>query len=178
MNYWKTDLIRLRAVEPSDAQHFLKWHEDTELSRHMDFLSPPQSSEAIKTFIEKETLNKLEGDRYFWIIEDHAGAVVGHIDTRCNTRHRNFEYGVSIAARHRRMSYASDAINKVLDYYFNQLRYNKVMAGVHGDNEASKQLHERLGFRLEGTLTEMVFTNGNFIDMAVYGKTAAEFNAR
>ena len=178
MSYWRTEAIRLRAIEPGDAQAVMGWHEDSELSRHMDFLNPPQSLAAIERFIESETTNKLEGDRYFWIIENAVGDIVGHIDTRCNTRHRNFEYGVSITASHQRMGYGSQAISKILDYYFNQLGYHKVMAGVHSDNLPSRALHESLGFCLEGSLREMIFTNGGFVDLLQYGQTSTEFNER
>jgi len=178
VSYWKTEKINLRAIEPSDAHAVMSWHEDSELSRHMDFLHPPQSLASIKRFIESETNNKLEGDRYFWIIENSAADIVGHIDTRCNTRHRNFEYGVSIASKFQRLGYGSLAISKILDYYFNQLGYHKAMAGVHSDNLASRALHESLGFCLEGSLREMIFTNGRYVDMLQYGQTATEFNKR
>lgn len=175
MSYWVGEKIRLRAIEPDDAQAMLAWHEDSEVSRHMDFLNPPQSLESIKAFIDVETKNKLDGDHYFWIIEDKAGQIVGHIDTRCNTRHGNFEYGVSVSSRYKRSGYASEAIRKILDYYFNHLRYHKATAGVHSDNGPSQQLHEKLGFRLEGTIRDMVFTSGDYVDMLMYGMTASEF---
>ncbi len=175
MNYWVGEKTRLRAIEPNDAQTILAWHEDSEVSRHMDFLNPPQSLESIKKYIDGETKNKLDGDRYFWIIENREGQIVGHIDTRCNTRHGNFEYGVSVSADYKRSGYASEAILKILDYYFNHLRYHKATPSVHSDNEPSQRLHEELGFRLEGTIRDMVFTNGGYVDVLIYGMTATEF---
>ncbi|MEM7016324.1 MAG: GNAT family protein [Pseudomonadota bacterium] len=178
MNYWVGDNIRLRAIEPEDVDALLGWHEDSELSRYMDFLAPPQSRPSIKAYIDKETHNKLDGDRYFWIIEDKQRNIVGQIDTRCNTRHGNFEYGVSVSPEYKRSGYASEAILKILDYYFNHLRYHKVTAGVHSDNVPSRRLHEGLGFILEGTIREMVFTNGAYVDMLLFGMTSAEFQKR
>lgn len=74
--------------------------------------------------------------------------------------------------------YASQVIQKVLDYYFNQLRYHKAKAGVHSDNLASQALHESLGFQLEGRLREMVFTNGARVDLLWYGRLAVSPNPR
>ena len=102
MNYWLGKKIRLRAIELADAEIVLGWHDDSEVSRYMDFLNPPQSLESIKEFVGKETLNKLNGDKYFLIIEDLQGAAVGHIDTRCSKRHGNFEYGVSVSSEFKR----------------------------------------------------------------------------
>lgn len=41
-----------------------------------------------------------------------------------------------------------------------------------------KSLHERLGFRLEGELRRMAFTEGQYFDEWVFGMTAEEFTAR
>jgi RimJ/RimL family protein N-acetyltransferase len=178
LNYWLGEKIRLRAIELADAETILGWHEDSEVSRHMDFLNPPQSLESIKEFVGREALNKLDGDKYFWIIEDLKGNAVGQIDTRCNTRHGNFEYGVSVYSEFKRSGYASEAINKILDYYFNHLRYHKATAGVHSDNPPSIKLHERLGFQLEGSIREMIYSNGAYVDLLYYGMTSNEFQQR
>ena len=62
----------------------------------------------------------------------------------------------------------------VAKYYFEHLRYQKLTAGVHSDNEPSIRLHENLGFRLEGTLINMIFKNGDYVDLHYYGLTLEE----
>ena len=65
-----------------------------------------------------------------------------------------------------------------MNYYFNELRYHKVNAGVYSFNEPSKRLHEKMGFKKEGQLIrEVKFTNGKYWDMIIYGMTKGEFNA-
>jgi RimJ/RimL family protein N-acetyltransferase len=49
---------------------------------------------------------------------------------------------------------------------------------VHADNEASIALHEKLGFRREGTLRRMMYTRGEYIDLHWYGMTKEEFVKR
>jgi len=178
MQYWEGKTVNLRAMEPSDAETIFDWHRDSELGRYMDFLTPPQSLESIKDYAEKMSLKKLEDDQFFWMIDDKAGDTVGHIDTRCNVRHGNFEYGVSISSKHKRKGYAAEAIMTIVDYYFLHLRYHKVTAGVHSDNKASIRLHEVLGFKLEGRIREMVFTHGEYVDVLYYGLTSEEYKLR
>ncbi len=62
-------------------------------------------------------------------------------------------------------------------YYFEELRYQKVTVPVHSYNTASIHLHERLGFKLEGTHRRMGFTRGAYFDLLWYGMTVDEFQS-
>jgi RimJ/RimL family protein N-acetyltransferase len=62
-----------------------------------------------------------------------------------------------------------------LKFYFDELRYQKVTVSVHGDNLPSIHLHESLGFRLEGRLRRMVFTEGAHDDELWFGMTCEEY---
>jgi RimJ/RimL family protein N-acetyltransferase len=175
-NYWQGKTIRLRAVEIEDAEVFVKWNLDSERGRFLDFLWPPQSVDAIKNWVATATLGKLENDSFTWVIEtlDHEPA--GTISTHdCDLRNGTFSFGIDIAAQYRRKGYAREAIGLVLNYYFNELRYQKVTVPIHSDNAASVALHEKLGFQLEGRFRRMMYTAGRFIDVFWYGLTAEEF---
>ena len=178
MNYWQGNNVRLRAIVKSDWETLVAWDLNSEVGSHMHFLTPPQSPAAIEAFIEKETLKKFENDCYFWIIENLEGIAVGFIDTRTDQRHGTFEYGISVAPEHGRKGYASEAILLVAKYYFDHLRYQKLTAGVHSDNKASIKLHESLGFCLEGTIRNMIFKNGHYVNLHYYGFTLEEFRAK
>ena len=178
MNYWQGKNIRLRALEHSDLETLVAWDLNSEVGKFMHFLTPPQSETAIKDWIAKETAKKLEDDRYFWIIENPAGHACGYIDTRCEARHGTFEYGISVVPEEKRKGYAAEAITMVAGYYFEHLRYQKVTAGVHSDNEASYKLHESLGFKLEGTLRSMIYREGSYVDLHYFGMTVDEYRAR
>ena len=43
MNYWQTDLIRLRGVEPEDGDIFWHWNQESEMARNLEFVWPPIS---------------------------------------------------------------------------------------------------------------------------------------
>jgi RimJ/RimL family protein N-acetyltransferase len=63
-----------------------------------------------------------------------------------------------------------------LKYYFEELRYQKVTVPVHGDNDPSIMLHEKLGFRREGTHRRMIYSRGRYIDVLWFGMTNEEFH--
>ncbi len=178
-NYWQTEKIRLRAVEPEDAPAFYEWNLDSEQARALDFVWPPSSMASVRAWTLEQSTRKLEDDRFVWVIETRQGVAVGAIDTHhCERRTGTFRYGIVIGRPHRKRGYASAAIQLVLRYYFEELRYQKVTVDVHSYNTSSIDLHEQLGFTLEGTLRRMGYTRGAYFDIHWYGMTAEEFLAR
>ena len=175
-NFWQGKLVRLRGVEPSDAETFARWNLDSEAARELEFVWPPVSLAFIRRDLEELSLRKLEADAFTWVMEDAAGEAVGSISTHhCDHRRGVFQYGLSVAREHRRRGYATEAVRLVLEYYFGELHYQKCLVGVHSNNPASIALHERLGFVREGTLRRMVYTGGRFHDVHHYGMLKEEW---
>ena len=176
MNFWQGRLVRLRGVEPSDAETFARWNLDSETARELEFVWPPVSLAQIRRELEERSQKKLEADAFMWVVEDAAAQAVGEITTHHCDPHRGvFSYGLSVAAEHRRRGYATEAALIVLKYYFEELRYQKCLVGVHSNNPASVALHEKLGFVREGTLRRMVYTGGRFHDLHHYGLLKEEW---
>jgi RimJ/RimL family protein N-acetyltransferase len=177
MNFWQKKKIRLRGIEPSDADHFVRWNLNSERARHLDFVWPPISNSSVHDWVEEQSKQKFEDDAFHWVIENQDGDPVGSISTyKCDPRYGTFSYGIDIAPEHRRKGYASEAIQLVMQYYFGELRYQKVTVPVHGDNESSIRLHEKLGFQREGTHRRMIYTQGRYVDVIWFGMTVEEFN--
>jgi RimJ/RimL family protein N-acetyltransferase len=179
MNYWQSANVRVRAIEPSDWEYFFKRDNDSERSRFLNFLSPPVSQESIKAWVLERSVKRLENDAYFWIILDNDDQLVGSIHTHhCNHRTGCFSYDIDIAPEYQKKGYATDAIYMVLRYYFEELRYQKVNVNIYSNNPASVGLHEKFGFKLEGTIRRMVFSDGRFYDELWYGMTREEFEMK
>jgi RimJ/RimL family protein N-acetyltransferase len=176
-DFWHGKKVRLRAVEPSDAQYFIHWNRDSERAQNLDFVWPPQSEASVREYAEKESRRALENDTFHWMIENEKGETVGSINTHhCSPRDGTFEYALDIDPGQRGRGYAGEAILLVLRYYFDELRYQKVNVPVHADNAASIRLHEKLGFQLEGRFRRSFFTQGRYIDVLWYGMTGEEFH--
>ena len=178
MKYWQGTRIRLRAVEPADSETFYRWNQDSERARNLDFVWPPQSQANAEAWTQAESLKRMPNDRVRCVIETLQRIPVGAIDTHsCNSHSGTFSYGIDIVPEHQRKGYASEAIRLVLRYYLEELRYQKVTVSIHGYNTGSIHLHEKLGFRHEGTHRRMGFTRGCFFDVLWYGMTVDEFQS-
>lgn len=176
MNFWEGERVRLRALEPDDAAFFFELQGDTERNRLLDSLPPPSSLAALEVWIREQSQKELENDVFQWLIESKTGERAGSIVTHtCNPRNGTFSYALDIAAGARRKCYAAEAVSLVLRYYFEELRYQKVHIGVQSDNEASIALHRKLGFRLEGTQERMIFQQGTYLDLLLFGLSAEDF---
>ena len=177
MSYiWQNSIVRLRAVEPGDWPIFRQWDLDSEGARHTYLVPFPQSDESARRWAEREATRNPEGDTFRWVVETPGAEVVGTINTHsCERRNGIFSYGLFIGEKHRRNGYAAGAIKLVHRYYFRELRYQKATVHVFSFNEPSIMLHESLGFKHEGRIRSMVYTDGHFFDEIVLGITAEEF---
>lgn len=173
LDYWQGENIQLRAIKPSDIALFQAF--DDEISRNVDAIYWPQSEQRQLNWIEEEQKPRND-DSFRWIVENLEGEVVGSIDTfACNRRNGTFKYGLALLPNYRSRGYAHEMVTMVLRFYFHELNYQKVTPHVFSFNMASIKLHEKLGFKLEGQLRSMIFTNGEYYDELYFGMTRTEF---
>ena len=179
-NYWETERIRLRAIEPTDAPIFFAWNQDSEMGLMVDRLWPPTSTKSVADWISKTTeISANESDNNHFVIETIAGEFIGTINPHtCDRRVGDFSYGIGIRRQHQRQGYAREAILLLLRYYFSELRYQKVTVKVYEFNEASQHLHKKLGFLKEGQIRRAEIHNGRFWDDLIYGMTKEEFHTQ
>jgi len=177
-NIWQGKLVCLRALEPEDWRAFFDWDQDTEMARSTYWIPFPGSQEAAKKWTADQALDRGKTHEYKWVIENLNGELVGMLNTHtCDPRVGTFQYGVAVKREHWRKGYASEAIRIVLGYFFRELRYQKVNGHVYAFNEPSLGLHRKLGFREEGRLRRMVYTDGRHFDEVIFGMTVEEFEA-
>ena len=175
---WQGKLVRLRAVEPGDWQAFFDWDQDTDVARWSYWIPFPRPQESTRKWTADQAASGDKNHQFRWVIENLAGEFVGALDTHsCDPRVGTFQYGIAVRREHWRNGYASEAIRIVLGYFFRELRYQKVNAHVYAVNEASLELHGKLGFREEGRLRRMVYTDGQHYDEVIFGLTVEEFEA-
>jgi RimJ/RimL family protein N-acetyltransferase len=179
-NIFQGKLIRLRAVEPSDVEHYWKWSTDTDAQRaEGGDIGFPATRAEIQAWAERESKYDGADGHYFFIIETLAGEAVGRINSHtCEPRHGTFMFAIVVWPDYRQKGYAAEAILLLMRYYFEERRYQKCSSLVYSFNQSSIRLHERLGFVLEGRLRRMIYTRGEYHDELRYGMTIEEFQVR
>ena len=74
--------------------------------------------------------------------------------------------------------HASESLQAVIAYCFNELNLNRIGAEIYEFNERSIRLFERNGFRREGVLRQYIFKDGVFKDSYLYSLVREDWKDR
>ena len=171
-------LVYLRAFEPDDYLTSIKWRNDDHIWSLLGGSKYYVSSCYEKKWIEEAIFDSKnirlavclrEGDRY-----------IGNVSiTNVNQANRSGESNIFIGD-HSCWSkgIGREAYRLLLEYAFNERGFHRIEARVLEDNIASLKMHEKAGFKKEGTLRETVFKNGRWQNQVVLSILEQEFRQK
>lgn len=179
-NLFNGRLVRLRALEPSDAETVFRFRQDSDILRREGRSLWPQSLAKLRQQIEKVDSVASRPDNQELVIETLDGVVVGEINTQlANLTHGTFSVGISLGERAVwGKGYAKEAMLLVLRFMFLDRPYQKCNIGIFAFNERSLGLYQHLGFQEEGRIRRNYFTNGQHHDEISLGMLREEFIER
>ena len=152
-----TERLIIRRFQDSDLESFLAYRNDPEVAKYQGW-SLPYTHESALAFIDEMKSNQLAapGMRCQVAIELRTtGEMIGDVffmvlqEDLCMAR-----IGYSLTREHWKHGYTSEAVSRMLDYFFGELCLHRVAADCDPENIASFRLLERLGFRREGHFIE------------------------
>ena len=152
-----------------DLDGFVERRNGEEVARFLDW-EQPFTREAGMRLVEGAMQMDGPAPGEWWVgtIEKDGGAV-GDLAIHLSDKARVAEVGYMLARSQWGKGYASEAVNRVVDYLFDDLRVGRIEAKVHPDNIASARVLERCGFVYEGTTRASHWQGASFSDDAVYG---------
>jgi [ribosomal protein S5]-alanine N-acetyltransferase len=172
----KTDRLRLRPFNSTDADALFALHSSAHVLRYWD--APPWSEaaraehfiEACGRLAEEGSGVRLAVDRVF------DEAFIGWCGlTRWNPDYRSASMGYCFDDAAWGHGYATESGGALLQWAFETLDLNRVQAETDPRNAASAHVLEKLGFVREGTLRENCVVNGEVSDSWVYGLIRGEW---
>jgi RimJ/RimL family protein N-acetyltransferase len=105
----------------------------------------------------------------FAITRDNDGALLGAIGLEICREHERAELGYWIGKPYWGNGYCTEAARTVVDYAFETLGLNRIVAHHLAHNEASGRVMRKVGMQYEGHLVQHVKKWGKFLDLIVYG---------
>lgn len=132
-----------------------------------------------KEWILKVRLDHEKGTNFRWgIIIDEALVGMVYLD-QVDLTYRSAVLGIMIGNKSFwGIGVAKETYMEVLKYAFNELGLNSIRSKVVATNVNSIKLHTSIGFKVEGTLREAVYRNGEYLDVISLGLLKKEFSVK
>ncbi|MEO2213450.1 GNAT family protein [Paenibacillus amylolyticus] len=175
--FWQDDKIRLRALREEDWEDHYYNRFDTPARRLLECAVelPPTHVEA-KSFTENFSDFSSTRGRIMFTIVNMDGENVGGVNLNSiDERNGTFSIGIQIDRDHRGKGYGTRAVRILLKYAFFERRLNKFNDSVLEGNEPSAAMMRKLGCIQEGVRRQVIYTDGKYQDMILFGLTKDEF---
>ena len=169
--YLTTERLILRKFEMSDAEAMFKnWANDEEVTRFLTW--PPHADVSVTEGVLKEWVGHYgKPDYYQWaiVLKEDGNEPIGSIGVVLqNEKAEMAHIGYCIARRLWRRGITSEALQAVMDYLFDEVRYGCIQARHDPRNLGSGKVMEKCGMRYEGTLRHMDWNNQGICDASYY----------
>lgn len=165
------EVIELRTVEPEDEEVLQRIVNAPRVRSDIMATEPvngPQEREWIESLGERDATTLL-------VCAD--GDPVGTVTMKApNETWGTAEIGYMIAPDEWGAGYATDAVEVICRYAFEERRLNKVYATVYETNPASRRVLEKAGFTEEGVHRDEGFAEGEQVDVHRYGLLVDEWD--
>lgn len=169
----QTPRLVLRRFQIGDASKMYEdWASDEEVTRYLTWAahgSQEETESILKSWVEGYG----EADRYLWCIEwKETAEPIGSIGvTKLIEQARLVELGYFISRRFWNQGVATEAVQAVMDFFFDEVGVNRVESRHDPRNPYSGKVMEACGMHYEGTRVEADYNNSGICDEVLYGLT-------
>ena len=138
----KIDYVK---VDPNLVNDYIKMVNDPEIQKFISTIPFTVSFEDEMNWIKE----KMESDSIiFSMIEKDTNEYIGNIEMM-NIEDKKGELGICITKDKCDRHYGTEAINRFLDYAYNDLNLDEVYLNVHGDNKRAIKCYENCNFIID-----------------------------
>jgi RimJ/RimL family protein N-acetyltransferase len=171
------ELVKLRAMEPSDAEALWRWNHDPEVMRWMDD-GYAQPLTRVRTWLQERPRNDY-GDVLFGIEAASDGTLIGLIRLHgAAPETGGADLDIYLGEKdYWGKGYATDAVRTICRYGFDKMRLHKITLTVVTENHAAHHVYRKLGFVEEGRLRQVFRRDGRWYDKYTMGLLAGELRA-
>ena len=168
--------LRLREVRDGDAAALFAIHSDARVMRYWSYPAWTELEQAEQKIADIQR-QRCDLDMLVWAIADAdtdlliGSSAIFHMDLI----QARAEIGYSLRPDWQGRGLASEALQLILGYVFNELGLRRIEADIDPRNLPSCHLVEKFGFVREGLLRERWQVNGEICDSAIYGLLRQDF---
>ena len=162
--------VRLTLIQEDDLEFLHKWKSQVDISY--------VTSKAIQwiSLEERQRRFREKIPSVFAIRRTIDSRFIGEISLYdLNPKNRSVGVGYFTGADYRQQGYTKEGLWLLLNYLFEVVELNKVMADTGAFNQASIALLESLGFRQDGCLRQHQLLDGGLYDQLLFSLLVGEW---
>ena len=174
------DNIKLRLLFLKDAEELHKLTVDSKeyLRKWMGWVDHNiEDINNTKEFIKKSLNNFINSDGYpeaiAIIYKDMIAGIIGfnHVDKR----NKYAVIGYWLGEKYQNKGIMTKVTKCLIDISFNELMLNRIEIRVASENNKSKKIPEKLGFKIEGEIKEAEYLYDHYVNHIIYGIVAKDW---
>ncbi len=165
----ETERLVLNQLVEEDAEVYFRMRTNPRIRQYMD-KDPDENVAASLKKIQEIEGTRLENKAINWVLRlKESNEFIGDLGMwRFDIAHHRAEIGYSMFPAFHGKGYMTEALNRMLDFAFQDIKLHSLEANTHPDNESSMALLKRVGFRQEAYFTENYFYAGKFLDSRIF----------
>jgi RimJ/RimL family protein N-acetyltransferase len=159
----KGEKVVLRPIRMDDAPRFVKWFNDPEVNKFMNYRGITLAFE--KKHIKERQKTKSSSDLHF-CIDTIDGVHIGACSLESISKvHKRASFGIIVGEKkYWDQGLGGEAARIILGYGFKKLKLHRITLDVYSYNPRAIKVYKRLGFKIEGRKREHAFWQGKFYD--------------
>nr|WP_321452595.1 GNAT family N-acetyltransferase [uncultured Carboxylicivirga sp.] len=174
-----TKRLIIRPLLLSDKEAVFEYRSDKETNKYQGWI--PDTIRDVELFIAKIAKQINQPETWFQcvMIEKKSEKIIGDVGIHfMGEENLQVELGCTLNKHFQSKGYATEAVEAVMDYLFNQLDKHRIIASIDPENSNSIKLVERIGFRKEAHFVKSLFINGKWVDDVVYAMIQSDWIKR
>ena len=162
-----TDRLLLRRLKLEDAPHIVTFAGDYDVAKMTLNIPHPYPPDEAMPFIKRSYKTWEEGTAYsFAIVLGTTDIFMGVIGLRPHMQHRRADVGYWIGKSFWGHGYMTEALERIIQFGFEDLDLNRIDAGYRVDNSASGRVMEKAGMEYEGTFRQYAMRDDEYMDLS------------
>lgn len=171
----ETARLCLQPSQKRDAHRIRELANDQVLANILGLPHPYELAHA-KDWISIQAQQIEDGREYpLTIVSKELNDIIGTITLRIDKNHRKGELGYWIGTAYWGKGYATEAVNQMILFGFQEVELHKIWASVISRNHASSAVLKKAGLQKEGRLREDKLLHQKYEDVDVYGLLRADY---
>ncbi|OOG71598.1 GNAT family N-acetyltransferase [Flavobacterium sp. A45] len=166
----KTKRFLLRQLNANDADAILSLRSNDEVMKYIPrpyLKTKEEALELIAMFDDKiENGIGINWGIYFLEEPENLLGIIGYY--RMKPEHYRAEVGYMIFPEHSGKGIVSEALQKVVEYGFKEMKLHSIEAVLDPENKGSEKVLLKNGFTKEAHLIENEYYEGRFLDTMIY----------